>query len=232
MTRKLAKTALPLKDTALDALVTAILAYAGPRIEGVGGGQPEWGDISIVIWMAFKAACEVWTLALAACKVPHVPAVTEAKNDAKAALLDALAQLIDHGLVSKPRTAADVLAMGFQLRDGTYSPVGDPETVPLIVSLTSKPGQIVVIHFKDTLSDKSEAIPHGMGGCVLNFTYGPKAVTDKSLIKERLLMTHSPYVLKKLPPEAQQQVLSCYGQWQTEGGDEGKPGDVSSVVIV
>jgi hypothetical protein len=38
--------------------------------------------------------------------------------------------------------------------------------------------------------------------------------------------------LDALPPEAQQQVLSCYGQWQTEGGGEGKPGDVSSVVIV
>jgi hypothetical protein len=71
-----------------------------------------------------------------------------------------------------------------------------------------------------------------MGGCVLNFTWGPEKVTDKALIKERILMTHSPYIMDELPPEAQDKWFSCFGRWQTEGGVEGNPGDVSTVVIV
>jgi hypothetical protein len=33
-------------------------------------------------------------------------------------------------------------------------------------------------------------------------------------------------------PDAQNQWLSCFGQWQAEGGDEGKRGDVSTVVVM
>jgi hypothetical protein len=232
MAKKLAKITLPRAEKALDALAAGILAYAGPRIEGLGEQPPEWTDIPLAFWTAFKSAYAAWTLAYEACKIPHVPAVTEAKDGAKADLCNALDQLTGHGLTADPRKAEDVIAMGFPLRDSTRSPIGTPKTVPLIVSLTARRGQQVLVHFKDELSEKSEAVPYGMSGCILNFCYGPEKVMDKALIKDRLLMTSSPYLLAKLPPEAQNTWLSCYVQWQNESGEEGKGGDVSTVVVL
>jgi hypothetical protein len=89
----------------------------------------------------------------------------------------------------------------------------------------------VLIHFRNETEERSEAVPYGFDGCILNYAWGPAKITDKSLIKERTLMTASPFLLDKLPPEAQGSWLSCYPQWQNEKGEEGPDGDVSHVVI-
>jgi hypothetical protein len=137
MTKKIAKTELPQADSKLHTLANSVDVYAGPRIMGAGGQQPIWPDIPVEFWMAFTAALDVWKVAYAACDVPHLPTVTEAKNAAKANLKDALNMLIEHGLCSYPRTKEDVLAMGFALRDPNRTPHPMPEIKPDLEAVPS-----------------------------------------------------------------------------------------------
>jgi hypothetical protein len=130
MTKKIAKTQLPHTEKKLNTLANSVYTYAGPRSMGVGGQQPTWPDIQVEFWMAFTAALDVWKVAYAACDVPHLPTVTEAKNVAEANLRDALNMLIEHGLCSYPRTAEDVLSMGFELRDANRTPHPTPDVKP------------------------------------------------------------------------------------------------------
>jgi hypothetical protein len=72
-------------------------------------------------WTAFKDALAAWTPAYAACKGAHLPKDTEAKNLAKAALCEALSDLLERGFLLDPRTETDAVAMGFSLLDRTHT---------------------------------------------------------------------------------------------------------------
>jgi hypothetical protein len=85
MAKKTVKISLPRTEKALDALATSILAYAGPRIEGVNGAPPDWTDIPIEVWMAFKTAFEACVTKSVADST-HVLAVTDTKNAAHGAV--------------------------------------------------------------------------------------------------------------------------------------------------
>jgi hypothetical protein len=120
MAKKIAKEELPHKEEALDTLAHSVLDYATPHIEGANA---DWTDIPTEKWTAFKEVVAAWTLAYATCKGAHIPHDTEVKNLAKAALCDALTDLIDHGLLVFPRTEADVVGMGFSLIDHSRTSV-------------------------------------------------------------------------------------------------------------
>jgi hypothetical protein len=117
MAKRIGKRTLPQKEEELDTLTNNIVTYATPHIEGIGGNNPDWPDIQLPHWMAFKSAREDWVIAYAACKVPHLPVTTQAKNSAKEVLCDTLNELLDHGLLSSPRVAKDIVGMGFSLID-------------------------------------------------------------------------------------------------------------------
>ncbi|MDR1325867.1 MAG: hypothetical protein LBK00_07525 [Treponema sp.] len=126
MTNKFAKTGLPGTEEALDTLANSVLTYATPRIEGGGGTAGDWTDIPAASWGAFKTALAEWTPLYAKCKAAHLPQDTELKNTAKDKLRAAVGDLIAHGLLANPRTAADALAMGFELLDHAHSPKPTP----------------------------------------------------------------------------------------------------------
>ena len=92
----------------------------------------------------------VWTPAYEACKAPHLPSQTAAKNQAKADLADALRELIYRGLLLPPRTTADILAMGFHLADLIHTPIEKIEDLVDIDTITTGivPGTHVhIVHY-------------------------------------------------------------------------------------
>jgi hypothetical protein len=114
MAKKIAKYTLPKTEEGLDSVATSVKGYAEVYIEG-----GSWSDIPAASWTVFTTAYAAWVPAYKACKVAHLPKVTEAKNLAKAALREALSDLLDRGLLLPPRTVEDAVAMGFELVDDT-----------------------------------------------------------------------------------------------------------------
>jgi hypothetical protein len=138
-----------------------------------------------------------------------------------------------HWYFTKPDFGDErLIALGMPIKDTTKTPTPAPTTVPLVVKVTPLSGQQVEIHFKDEHSARSEAIPKGYDGAILNYTWGDEKVEDKHLIKERRLMTKSPFMLKELPLEAERSWLSFFLQWQINADAiEGPRGAVSHVVV-
>jgi hypothetical protein len=136
MAKKIAKYELPKSEEALDTLANSVLTYATPHIEGANA---DWTDIPTASWTAFKAAHAAWVPAYAACKGAHLPRETEVKNLAEDALREALTDLLDRGLLLEPRTAADAVAMGFHLIDGTRTVVAVVNDAVDIDSITNGP---------------------------------------------------------------------------------------------
>ena len=120
MAKKIARYTLPKPEEALDTLANSVLTYATPHIEGPNA---DWTDIPAASWTAFKEAHTAWGPAYAACKGAHLPKDTAAKNLAETALRGALSDLLERGLLLTPRTAEDVVAMGFELIDDTRTAV-------------------------------------------------------------------------------------------------------------
>jgi hypothetical protein len=131
-----------------------------------------------------------------------------------------------------PVTDTDRDIMGVHNHSSTRTTIGQPATVPLITKLTSMTGQLVLVHFHDDGEVRSQAIPYGFSGCILNYTWGPEKVTDTRFIKEYTLMTASPFMLTELPSGSQGQWLSCCPQWMNRKGKKGKKGDVEYTVIL
>ena len=121
MLKKIAKYALPKREKDLDTLANSVYTYGSPHITGQ---DPDWTDIPIVSWTAFVAALNGWGQAYAACKIPHLPSETAAKNQAEAQLRSSLMELLYRGLLLPPRTAEDVVAMGFHLVDYSHRSAG------------------------------------------------------------------------------------------------------------
>ncbi|MDR0669459.1 MAG: hypothetical protein LBF95_05200 [Treponema sp.] len=147
MPKKIAKYTLPRKDADLDTLANSVRAYCAPHL---AGSNPDWPDIPLTSWTAFTTALAVWTPAYEACKVPHLPSQTAAKNLAKQALEDSLTELLLRGLLMPPRTVEDILAMGFHLADTTHTPVEEVKDTVDIDSIANGtvPGTHVhILHY-------------------------------------------------------------------------------------
>jgi hypothetical protein len=128
-------------------------------------------------------------------------------------------------------TDADKTTMGLPPRDTHPTPVPAPTTVPVITKITPKAGQIVQIHFKDDTAEKSQAVPAGYTGAILNYVIAPTEVTDRSLMVKRILMNRSPFRLT-LPKEARGAYLSCFPQWETKRSFEGPAGEVRHALVI
>jgi hypothetical protein len=174
-----------------------------------------------------------FTEALAAYQADNSSGNLLAKNEAKKAAIAAMRAFANTSVrFNTKMTDIDRLALGIHPRDTTPSATAAPTTVPLAVKVMPLTGQQVQIHFKDENSAKSEAVPKGYDGAILNYTWGPEKIEDKALIKERRLMKASPFILKDLPSEAERSYLSFYLQWQLNAdGAEGPKGPVEHVVV-
>jgi hypothetical protein len=161
---------------------------------------------------------------------PHTSVDTEAKNEAHRAAAKFVRQFDQQYLKFDPITKEDLNALGLPIPDPTHTPIGDPKTRPLLTELRALGGFEIELRFQDEETPDSSAIPYGMNGCLLNYTWGPEKVEDYALLKETCLMTRSPFVLS-LPPEAEGKFLSCYARWQNETGHLGKPSEIQHIAI-
>ena len=148
MPQKIAKYKLPHKEADLDTLVHRVRTYCTPHLVG---SNPDWPDIPTAAWTAFTAAVDAWDPAYEACKVPHVPSQTAAKNLAEDTLRDALRNLINRGLLLPPRTLEDVVAMGFQAADIINTPdeeIKDLVDIDLITNGTVPGTHVHIVHYR------------------------------------------------------------------------------------
>jgi hypothetical protein len=138
---------------------------------------------------------------------------------------------IDPGFKSGVISEHDYLSLGLSLADDvvTTHPL-TPTTIPFIVGLTSPPGHRVQIHFRDETSEKSEARPYGMNGCLARFAISDGKTEDTKLLIRTELMTRSPYTLV-FTPEDEGKLLSIAACWQNNSGKLGSLSAISHVVI-
>ena len=162
MTKKIAKYELPTKEADLDTLAHRVHDYCAPHL---AGSNPDWPDIPMTAWTAFTTALAAWTPAYDACKVPHLPSQTAAKNLAKEALHNTLTELLIRGLLMPPRTVEDILAMGFQLADNTHTPVEEiTDTVDIdsIANGTVPGTHVHIVHYRIQGSPHRSKAPYQM----------------------------------------------------------------------
>jgi hypothetical protein len=138
---------------------------------------------------------------------------------------------VDPGFTSGVISEHDYLSLGMSLADdgGTAHPLS-PTTTPVILQLLPLPGHRVKVHFRDETSEKSEARPCGMNGCLASFAISGEKIEDTKLLTRMELMTRSPYTLV-LTPEAEGKFLSIAACWQSNSGKLGSLSAISHVVI-
>ena len=189
-----------------------------------------WTHIPADKVTALTAEYTAWHAAYEKCLGPHTPVDTEAKNDARKSATAFIRPFVAQYLKFDPVTDEDRTAARVHNTGKTHTPIGKPATLALITELKALGGFRVDIRFQDEGTPQSRAVPYGMNGCLLSFTFGPEKVTDYSLLTQTKLMTRSPFVLE-LPPEAEGKFLSCTARWQSEKGELGSWGEIQHVVI-
>jgi hypothetical protein len=129
-----------------------------------------------------------------------------------------------------PVTDADRLAMGLHNQDRIHSNIPVPSSRSLITGLKNLGGFRVEIRFHDEATAHSHAIPYGMNGCLLIYTWGDAKVTDYALLTADVLMTASPFTLQ-LPPEAEGKFLSAAAMWQNNKGQKGPLSEIAHIAV-
>jgi hypothetical protein len=232
MSKKIAKYKLPHKEEDLDTLANSVYTYCSPHITGAA---PDWPDIPLTVWTAFRTALAAWTPAYEACKVPHLPGQTEAKNLARTALQDALTDLLDRGLLLPPRTAADAVSMGFPLIDDTPTSVEEIRDTVDIDSITNGiiPGShLHVIHYHILGSAHRAKAPYQMA--VFQVHYRNQGEDEPDLNaghgwgRDHLSM-NEPFELHHEPEHAGKTAY-YRARWQTHAGLQG-PWAMASALV-
>jgi hypothetical protein len=216
---------IPSSDAEFDGWLANLTEYVNTMVNA-----GTWTHIPSDKVTALNKHNDGWHAAYVKTLGPHSSVDTEAKNDAKKAADAFVRQFIQQYLKYDPVTNEDRTAMNLHNRDTKRTPIGVPKTRALITDLRPLGGFQTEIRFQDEAAPDRKAIPYGMNGCLLNFTWGPEKVTDYAHIKETRLMTRSPYTLS-LPPEAEGKFLSCFARWQNETGDLGKWSEIQHIVI-
>jgi hypothetical protein len=232
MAKKIAKYRLPDSEEALDTLANSVLTYATPHIDGAGA---DWTDIPTAIWTAFKDAHAVWTPAYAACKGAHLPAATEAKNLAEAALREALTGLLDRGLLLEPRTAADAVAMGFHLIDDTrtvLTAVNDAVDIDSISNgpITGSHTHIIRYHIEGSAHRAKAPYHLAVFQVYIQGPGDPPPIlnSERGWSKDYVSM-NEPFEIRHEPGDVGK-IAHYRALWETDGGVKG-PWSMASVEI-
>lgn len=194
-------------------------------------GTPQtWTHIPPEKVTALRGSYTAWHTAFEACIGPHTAVETKAKNDLKAAAVSFIRPFVNQYLRYDPVSNEDRVAMGIPNRDTTHTSIGAPTTRPVITELKALGGFQVRISFRDEPTPDSRALPYGMNGCLLNFTYGSSKVLEYAGLTQTKLLTRSPETIS-LPPEAEAAHFSCALRWQNERGEIGPWSEIQIVVV-
>ncbi|GMO69717.1 MAG: hypothetical protein Ta2A_17970 [Treponemataceae bacterium] len=217
----------PSRDAEFDGWLAHLTSYVDGKTTGA---SPAWTHIPAAKVTDLKQRNTDWHTAYAKTLGPHTSVDTEAKDDARKAAEAFARQFVQQYLKFDPVTNEDRTTMNLHNRDTTHSAIEKPTTRALITDLKGLGGFRTEIRFQDEATPGSHAIPYGMNGCVLNYTAGAEKVSDYALLKETVLMTHSPFTLL-LEPEAEGKFLSCATRWQSERGELGPWGEIQHIVV-
>jgi hypothetical protein len=232
MAKKIAKYEIPRKDESLDRLSSKMLAHGSLNIDGP---DPMWTDIPAILWGKFKAAQEKWAMAYAKCKGEHLPSDTAAKNTAKAELLVTLENLIAHGFLLPPRTAADIVALGFSLIDDSNTPTTEINDTVDIDEITNGPTpgtHVHVVKYRIAGSPSRAKEPYQMAVfrvCVRDKALPPPSVDGDEGWGNDITSMKSP--LKRRYDDADDGKIAYYrAHWEAKGGLKGNWAMASAMI--
>ncbi|MHB9294598.1 hypothetical protein PilKf_00322 [Pillotina sp. SPG140] len=218
---------IPTRYAEFDGWFESFIAYL---LEKTGGTTPIWIHIPLALITALQAAYQAWHAAYEKTLGAHTPVETEAKNEEYAKAVALIRPFVAQYLKFDPVTNEDRTAMGLHNRDTNPSPIPPPSTRVVITDIRALGGFQVKIWFRDEQNAKSQAVPYGNNGCLLNYMWSTERLNDVSLLNKTVLMTRSPWTLT-LPPESQATFLSCTTRWQNEKGELGPWSEVHHVVV-
>jgi hypothetical protein len=220
---------IPRKDARFDEWLGFLTRFV---VSKTCGGAPAWTHIPSEALKTLSDDYARWHDAWTQVNGPHTSGDTLYKNETRKAAESFVRPFVNQYLRFPPVTDADRTSMGIHNRDKVATRIKKPHTVPLILQIDSRRGRLMLIRFRDESVETGEALPYGCSGCLLRFAWGPKRLNDTKELTECCVMTASPYLLTKLPPEAQGMWLSCCVQWLNTRGEEGPESDIFYAIIL
>lgn len=215
----------PRKDANFDTHYHNLVTYVMAKVMAA---TPVWTHIPKPEAEKLAADCMAWRTAYEAVKVPHVPAVTAAKNHARKTSEKTLSEFKTRYLLYPPVTDEDRIAMGMQNRDLVPTPVPRPEDIPITEVLLPKP-RVLHVRFKGEHTKrwgKPKKI-HGMELAWLIADERPKKVGD---LVHSAFATKSP--LELIFEEDQRGKRLYYAvRWETEAMKKGDFSEIYSAII-
>jgi hypothetical protein len=219
---------IPSRDAEFDGWFENFNNYIAARTSGQT--PPAWTHIPAEKTAALADHFAAWHAAYDKTLGPHTEVDTKAKNDRRAEAEHCVRPFVQQYLKFDPVTDEDRIAARVHNHDSTHTTIGAPAGRPVIAGLKALGGFQALIPFHDEHSPESRAIPYGCNGCLLYYAIGPAPIADYALLKETVLMTHSPFTLH-LSPEAEGKYLSSAARWQNEKGELGPWSDIEHTVI-
>lgn len=152
------------------------------------------------------------------------------KNAAKADVVAKVREMVDFRFANPAIPDASRVECGLHIKDTAKSAIPAPQTRALITEVLPLGGFRVEIRFHDEAAPDSRAIPYGMNGGLLNYTWGAEKTADYGLLKDSKLMTASPFTLQ-LSPSAEGAFLSCACRWQNKKGELGPWSEIMTIAV-
>jgi hypothetical protein len=190
--------------------------------------SPEWTHIPPADVTAFNDSYAFWYTAYAPTRVPHLPAETLAKNQAKTATKSAIRLFVNRFLRYAPVTDAEKLEMGIPIKDTTPTPRPKPPTRPEF-RLKSGDSRLVAVHFKDEGSE-NKARPAGCDGAVVYWLVADAPVTDPKKLTSSALATRTPFIIE-FEEADRGKFVSVALCWQNKKGWKGTTTEVQNTVV-
>jgi hypothetical protein len=180
----------------------------------------------------FGVHLDLWDNAYAESNNVPTPANHHERDRVKKLTMKFLRTFTNRYLRDDPVTDLDRDKMGIHNSDPNPTPLPDPTSRPLLYDLEAMGGFVVRFHFHDEHVEKSQAIPYGMNGCLVNFHVGPEKVAELALLEQTQLFTASPARMQ-FDQSADGHWLSMSPRWQLDkDGIKGPPGPIEYVRII
>jgi hypothetical protein len=217
--------AFPERDEDFDAFYHRVVEYV---LAKVMVPNPEWTHIPVSAAEALAADYGAWHAAWEATRVPHLPPVTLAKNNAREHSQKVIADFRDTYLSRPPVTNEDLLAMGFHIHDTTPTTVNALDEFPVVEARTAK-ARIVDFWFKGR-NNKRWGKPKHAHGMELKWIMAdtPPASVDDFPHSE--FATRNP--LRLVFDEADRGKRLYYiARWETEAAKKSEFSEIYWVII-
>jgi len=218
---------IPHPDADFDGFFFNLKEYVNEKTSGT---SPEWTHIPQAKVQELNARYDAWHTAYIKMLGPRSPVDTMFKNDERKASEEFLRPFNAQYLQFDPVTNEDRRVMGVHNKDKNPSSLPKPSTRVIIDRVEAIGSTRVRIWFRDETEEKSQAIPYGDNGALLNSATLPEAVKDPEALPDTQLMTRSPWT-KQLPPDAVGKWFSCSARWQSDKSELGPLGAVHSVMV-